>query len=106
MKIETLSGEVIDLSNLKNNSIILVRGVTDHTLRERLVIDIQKVVPVNSVILVFGKQECSGLEIVPEEKMNELGWYRHPWKDLIAKFMYRIKKLLAFTTEALRHGGE
>ncbi|HAR46246.1 MAG TPA: hypothetical protein DCS05_08800 [Nitrospiraceae bacterium] len=92
MELKTLTGEVIDLTTLKNDSIIAVRGVSNPTARMELVDKIKAIVPVNSVVLVF-RDETVGIDIVPEETMNKLGWYRRKWKDLIVRFIHRVKKM-------------
>jgi hypothetical protein len=91
-KITAPDGEVIDLSTLKHDSVIIVRGVTDRHQHEKVIRDLQHVVRVNAAFLIFGNQKSAGVEIVPEEKMNELGWHRRKWKDRLDRFVHRIKK--------------
>ncbi len=93
MKLETLTGEVIDLATLKNDSIIVVKGVRSRDAQEELINYLRKAVPVNAAFLVFGNQPDASLEIVPEEKMNELGWHRNKLKDFFVRWTYRVKKL-------------
>ena len=83
--------ECVDLSNVRQDSIIIVRGVSDRRAREQCVEHIKSVVQVNAVILVFGNQSAS-LEIVPESKMNEFGWHRSRWKDALTGIASLVKK--------------
>jgi ribosomal protein L10 len=94
MELKTLSGQVIDLTTLQHDSIIIVRGVRDFHAQKNLVAELKAVVPVSASILVFGNQEHAGIELVPEAQMNELGWYRRKWKDRMTRLIHRAKKAI------------
>ncbi len=66
---------ILDLSKLTENSVIVIRG-QDHSTENinTIMNSLKPHVPKNTVIWLA--QEGEALEVISEDDMNRLGWYR------------------------------
>lgn len=70
------TGQLIDLTTVKDNSFLLVRGLSPENTEPALKALHQTLQSMNVKALIFVGSEKLTVEIIPEKIMNERGWYK------------------------------